>query len=155
MKTLFDYASKEEKQQAAAEEKEKKISKLNAFYMKWSLTKEALTDKAGNMTTENIARKAMGFLDHDCVRKMTNQPPGQGEYWICEPMPGYNVTTYTMYFYVIDDMVVTACNCQYCKTKSRMCSHILAMLILNKVHLLKKWIKNDGVRDYKRLREYI
>lgn len=153
MTTLDDFISGKEKKQQKAAEKKERTNKLAAFYMKWSLTKEKLTDHFGNVTSDNVARKAMRFLELDCVQKMKNQPGGQRIYWIVEPMPGYNVTTYTAWHYIDNDTVVCACNCQYCKTKGRMCSHILAILILNKVHLLKRWVKKDGVRDYAPKRE--
>ena len=148
MASLDDFLSKKEKKQQETDAKERKRSKLATFYMKWGLTKEKLTDKFGNVTSDNIARKAMRFLELDCVQKMKNQPGPPRIYWIIEPMAGYNVTTYTAWYYVDNDTVVCACNCQYCKSKGRMCSHILAVLVFNKVHLLKRWVKKDGVRDY-------
>ena len=153
MTTLDNFLTKNQRAELKAAAKEKRKSKLKQFYMKWNLTQESLTDRYGNKSTDNIVKKAMAFLEHESVRKMINQPGGPREYWVCEPIPNYNVTTYTMWYYIDNDMVVCACNCQYCKTKGRMCSHVLAMLIANKIHLLKRWVKGDGVRNYKPLRK--
>jgi len=145
-KTLFDFASPQEKKQARADAHEAKVGKMDAFFLRWNITLEGLSDARGNPISNAIAYKAMKFIEADAVQKLHNQPQdGSGnELWSVEPIPGYNITTYTAWYRIDNDTIVGGCNCQYCSMKNQTCSHLLAVLILNNLAELPRWIQGGS-----------
>jgi len=155
-KPLSAFVPQEERETVA----QKAVNKREHFMVRWNLTKENLTDKRGNEITNAIVLKAMKFLENGCVKKITNQPKdGGAELWIVEPIEGYNVTTYTVWFKHDGDSLTGGCNCQYSTMKELTCSHLLAVLVLNELtgvprmvvggsrHLGKRIKKEPARRD--------
>jgi len=132
MKTLDDYGGTSPE---PPKKKDRKMSKIKTFIMKWNLTKECLTNEKGNPISNAIALKAMNFLDNDCIRKVGDEPSEDGrpgrQVWTCDPILGYNETAYTIKISLLGkakDTILLSCNCQWA-SYDRFCSHGLATVI--------------------------
>ena len=100
--------------------------------LRWNLTLEDLTVN-GDRLSDAIVYKAFKFLENDLLELAyaeSLEPEGNREAWILKPLPGYNKTSYTLYFDIRPyRRPAVSCNCQYCVTKERLCSHLTALLI--------------------------
>ena len=62
--------------------------------------------------------KILKFLEYDCIKR-------ENRVYLCRPIPGYNVRTYTIVPSLHSD--VFYCNCQYFVMTGSVCSHIGAV----------------------------
>ena len=89
-----------------------------------------------NITTKAQQKKAASFIEHGCIHSLKSplhMIDGEyPDYYICTPIEGYNVTTYTIRENVNGSL---HCDCQFNKTTEKMCSHILAVLLFREKRL--------------------
>jgi len=84
------------------------------------------------ITSDSQQKKAVYFVEKGCIQRhksplymLDEKLP---DYFICTPISGYNVTTYTIREQANGSL---ECTCQFNRTTEKMCSHILAVLLFN------------------------
>lgn len=138
--TLDRFLDKEQKGEVI----EAREGKVSEFMVRWNLTRTNLTDKWGRILKNTVITKAMKFVELDCCRKKLAEPLGDGvarETWVVDPIPGYNITAYTVIIEDYGSEIVAMCNCQWCCSRESMCSHILAVLVESERTALKRTIR--------------